>query len=161
MFYLSIDEYGPTARGIADSEGHFLPVLGGGTRDIDMVLWEMAQVRYLRQSATFAQLVEEELRRRVPMSSRTIQQAPFRVLVGANMPAILVEMGFISNPAQEQELLQGSFQTSIVDAIVAGVLRFQDALERSHGMVAPDRIVGSSDRTTAGAVIDDDDPDRE
>ena len=41
------------------------------------------------------------------------------------MPAVLVEMGFISNPVQEQELLEGHFQASIVEAIVAGVQRFQ------------------------------------
>ena len=161
VFYLSIDEYGAEAREIADREGRYLPVVGGGTREIDMILWEMAQVRYLEQSATFAQLVEEELRRRIPMSPRAIQQAPFRVLVGANMPAVLVEMGFISNPVQEQQLLEGSFQNSIVEAIVASVLRFQDALERSQRMMATDGIAGSGDRATAGAVTSDDDPDRD
>ena len=128
VFYLSIDEYGPEAQEIATRERPFLPVSGGGTRDIDMILWEMAQARYLDQSALFAQFVEQELRRRVPMSSRAIQEAPFRVLVGANMPAVLIEMGFISNPDQEQDFLSESFQASIVAALVESVVKFQDQI---------------------------------
>ena len=128
VFYLSIDEYGPEAQEIATRERQFLPVSGGGTRDIDMTLWEMAQARHLDQSAVFAQLVEQELRRRVPMSPRAIQEAPFRVLVGANMPAVLIEMGFISNPDQEQAFLSENFQSSIVAAIVESVVTFQNTI---------------------------------
>ncbi len=128
VFYLSIDEYGPEAQEIATRERPFLPVSGGGTRDIDMIQWEMAQARYLDQSELFARVVEQELRRRVPMSSRAIQEAPFRVLVGANMPAVLIEMGFISNPDQEQEFLAESFQASIVAALVESVVKFQDRI---------------------------------
>jgi len=128
VFYLSIDEYGPEAQEIATRERQFLPVSGGGNRDIDMTLWAMAQARYLDQSAVFARLVEQELRRRVPMSPRAIQEAPFRVLVGANMPAVLIEMGFISNPVQEQAFLSDNFQSSIVAALVESVIKFQDRI---------------------------------
>ena len=70
----------------------------------------MAQARYIEESAVLAQAVEAALRERVPMSPRAIQQAPFRVLVGANMPAVLVEMGFITNPEQERQLGSDGFQ---------------------------------------------------
>ena len=130
VFYLSIDEYGEEARRIAASEGQAIPVVGGGLRDIEVILWEMAQVRYLEQSAAFAEVVEEELRTRLRMSSRAIQQAPFRVLVGANMPAVLVEMGFISNPAQERQLASAPFQQAIADALVESIIRFRDYLQR-------------------------------
>jgi len=132
VFYLSIDEYGEEARALAEREGHYLPVVGGGTREIDLILWEMAQARYLEQSAYLAEIVEGELRRRVSMSPRAIQQAPFRVLVGANMPAVLVEMGFISNLDQEQQLASATFQDAVVEALMASVLRFRDYLEASR-----------------------------
>ena len=99
VFYLSLDEYGDAAERVAHTDSDPLPVFGGGTRDIELILWEMAQARYIEESAALAQTVEASLRQRVPMSPRAIQQAPFRVLVGANMPAVLVEMGFITNPA--------------------------------------------------------------
>ena len=130
VFFLSIDEYGAEARELADRQGNYLPVVGGYVREIDMILWEMAQARHLADSAHFAQLVETELRRRVRMSPRPVQPAPFRVLVGANMPAILIEMGFISNAQQERELASGTFQNSVVEAIVSSVFRFRDYLAR-------------------------------
>ena len=128
VFYLSIDEYGAEARELADRDGRYLPVSGGGIREIDVIPWEMAQARYLAPSADLAAFVGDELRLRVPLSTRPIQQAPFRVLVGANMPAILVEMGFISNPEQERQMARPDFQTRVAEAIVAGVIRFRDYL---------------------------------
>ena len=138
VFYLSIDEYGEEARELAGREGQAIPVVGGGTREIDLILWEMAQVRYLEHSAQFAGYLEGELGRRVTMSQGAIQQAPFRVLVGANMPAVLVEMGFISNPRQETEMATARFQQSVVEAVIAGILRYQDYLEQSsRALVGP------------------------
>ena len=126
VFYLSLEDYGAQAQRAAQGDGEALPVFGGGTRDIEVILWEMAQARHIEDSAVFARLIEGSLRERVPMSPRAIQQAPFRVLVGANMPAVLVEMGFISNPEQEKQLASESFQTSIVQALVESLLRFRD-----------------------------------
>ena len=137
VYYLSLEGYGDEARQLATSEGQPLAVVGGGIRDIDVILWEMAQVRYLEQSAAFAEIVEEELRARVRMSSRAIQQAPFRVLVGANMPAVLVEMGFISNPVQERQLTSDQFQRAVVDALVASIIRFRGYLQRFMPVVLP------------------------
>jgi N-acetylmuramoyl-L-alanine amidase len=66
------------------------------------------------------------------MSPRAIQPAPFRVLVGANMPAVLVEMGFITNAAQEQQLASDAFQSDVVQALVASIVRFRDARDASQ-----------------------------
>jgi N-acetylmuramoyl-L-alanine amidase len=126
VFYLSLDEYGDAAQRVARGDSESLPVFGGGSRDIELILWEMAQARYIRESAALAQAVESSLREHVPMSPRAIQQAPFRVLVGANMPAVLVEMGFITNAAQEKQLASDDFQNRAVQALVAAITRFRD-----------------------------------
>jgi N-acetylmuramoyl-L-alanine amidase len=126
VFYLSLDEYGDQAQRIAKGETEALPVFSGGVRDIEVILWEMAQARYIEQSAVLAQAVEGALRERVPMSPRAIQQAPFRVLVGANMPAVLVEMGFITNADQEKQLSSDAFQTTIVQALADSIARYRD-----------------------------------
>lgn len=127
VFYLSLDDYGDEAQRLAQGEGEALPVFGGGSREIEVILWEMAQARYIEQSAALAQTVEGSLRSRVPMSPRAIQQAPFRVLVGANMPAVLVEMGFITNPEQEKQLASDAFQNILVQALVDSVVAFRDS----------------------------------
>jgi N-acetylmuramoyl-L-alanine amidase len=133
VFYLSLDEYGDAAQRVAHGESEALPVFGGGTRDIELILWEMAQARYVQQSAELAQAVESSLRAHVPMSPRAIQQAPFRVLVGANMPAVLVEMGFITNPEQEKQLRSDDFQNNVVQGLVESITRFRDA----HAVASP------------------------
>jgi N-acetylmuramoyl-L-alanine amidase len=137
VFYLSLDEYGDAARQIAGADRDSLPVFGGGSRDIEVVAWEMAQARYIDQSAALAQLVEGALRERVPMSPRAIQQAPFRVLVGANMPAVLVEMAFITNNEQEKTLSSDQFQNSIAQALTDAVTRFRDARGGAARAIAP------------------------
>jgi N-acetylmuramoyl-L-alanine amidase len=132
VFYLSLDEYGDAAERAAHTDSEALPVFGGGSRDIELILWDMAQARYIKESASLAQSVEASLRQRVPMSARAIQQAPFRVLVGANMPAVLVEMGFITNPGQEKQLQSDEFQNLIVQALVESISRFRDAHSGIH-----------------------------
>jgi N-acetylmuramoyl-L-alanine amidase len=127
VFYLSLDEYGDAAERAAHGDSESLPVFGGGARDIELIPWEMAQARYIEESAALAQAVEASLRERVPVSPRAIQQAPFRVLVGANMPAVLVEMGFMSNADQEKQLRSDEFQNNVVQALVVSITRFRDA----------------------------------
>ena len=87
----------------------------------------MAQARHIERSAEFAALVEAALRQRVPMSPHAIQQAPFRVLVGANMPAVLIEMGFLTNAAEERALAADERQNAIVQALVDAVVLFREA----------------------------------
>jgi N-acetylmuramoyl-L-alanine amidase len=130
VFYLSLDGLGAEARKMVESpETRPVPVLGGGSRDIDLILWDMAQARHLSESAAFAMFVEEEMRRRVEMSPNPIQQAPFRVLIAANMPAVLVEMGFLSNPEQEAQLTTDEFKNRVVQALVDAVVRYRIRIE--------------------------------
>jgi N-acetylmuramoyl-L-alanine amidase len=137
VFYLSLDEYAKGDRLAGDETGELLPVVGGGEREVALILWEKAQARHIEDSATFATLVEQELRARVPMSARAIQQAPFRVLVGANMPAVLVEMGFITNPDEEKKLGSGDHQREVVFALYESIVRFRLFLESGRRTAGP------------------------
>ena len=128
VFHLRPVEY--EDPGDAQAGGERVLVVGGGTRRLDIVRWERAQLRFVDRSALWARTLAEELQARVPMSRRGVQQAPLRVLVGANMPAALVEMGFISNPAQEVQLASPAFQDAIVEALLQGIIRFRDMVEQ-------------------------------
>jgi N-acetylmuramoyl-L-alanine amidase len=125
VFYLNLEGYGEQGQRASQSASEALPVVGGGSREIEITPWEMAQARHIAQSAIFARAVEEALRERVPMSARPIQQAPFRVLVGANMPAVLVEMGFLTNAQQEQQLASDGHQNALVQALADAVVRYR------------------------------------
>jgi N-acetylmuramoyl-L-alanine amidase len=131
VYYLSVERADAEARKRAEDAAVALPALGGGTRAIDLILWETAQSRYLEQSATLAAAVEESLRARVEMSPRAVQQAPFRVLVGANMPAALVEIGYVSNPDQEQQLTSADYQNKVAEALLEAIIKFRAQLERT------------------------------
>ncbi len=127
VFYLALEGYGEAAQRAAQAPRDALPVLGGGTRDIEIIPWEMAQARYIDQSAAFARAMGAALGDRVPLSPRPIQQAPFRVLVGANMPAVLVELGYLTNTQQEQQLLADDHQSALTQALVDGIVRYRAA----------------------------------
>ena len=132
IFYLSADQAGEEARRAASAR-QSLPALGGGTRDIDMILWDMAQVRYLSESAALAGVLEEQLRGRVRLNVHPVQQAPFRVLAGANMPAVLVEVGFLTNADEEQQLGTDAYQNTVVQALLDAIVRFREMVEQGQG----------------------------
>ena len=130
VYYLTADRVDEEAQRRSDDVQTTLPALGGGTRIIDLILWETAQARHHEQSAVLAGIVEQSLRARIEMSPRAVQQAPFRVLVGANMPAALVEIGYLSNSNQETQLASSSYQDQVAQALLDALIRFREFLER-------------------------------
>ncbi len=104
-----------------------LPAFGGGMRDIDLVPWDLAQTRFLDRSADLARMLEEQLKNHVALSPHALDRAPLRVLEAANMPAVLIEMGFLSNAGQEKQLGTPDFQAGITQAIADAVVRYRDA----------------------------------
>jgi N-acetylmuramoyl-L-alanine amidase len=129
VYYLTVERADAEARKRADDSATALPELGGGTRMIDLILWETAQARYLEQSSTLAGLIEQSLGTRLEMSPRAVRQAPFRVLVGANMPAALVEMGYLTNAEQETQLTSAEYQDHVVQAILEALIKFRELLD--------------------------------
>jgi N-acetylmuramoyl-L-alanine amidase len=128
VFHLRLDQEGETARKDA-AEGVTLPVLGGGRRTIEIVRWELAQAAHVESSAVFAALLEEELRRRVPMSPRAMQEGPMRVLTGANMPAALVEVAYLTNPEQAAQAGSEEFKNAVAEALYDAIVRFRTYAE--------------------------------
>jgi N-acetylmuramoyl-L-alanine amidase len=110
-----------------------VPIFGGGLRDIELVPWDFAQLRHVDQSTGLAHILERELQDRVPLDARPVDRAPFRVLAAANMPAILVELGYVTNPDQEQQLGTAEFQAAFVQAISDAVLKFSESLSGETG----------------------------
>jgi N-acetylmuramoyl-L-alanine amidase len=110
-----------------------LPVFGGGSRDIELVLWDFAQIRHIEQSAELSRILEASLRERGTIDVRPIERAPFRVLESANMPAVLIEMGFLTNPAQAKVLSGANFQGAFAQAVLDAVIRFRGHLSATAG----------------------------
>ena len=89
-----------------------------------MILWDMAQTAYLKQSSLLAESIQRELNALLSTANRGIKQAPFKVLTGVACPAVLVEVAFISNQEEERKLLTEEFQTKVAEAIFRGIQDF-------------------------------------
>ena len=129
VYFLTVERADAEARKRAGDNATTLPALGGGSREIDLILWETAQARYLEQSSALAGFIEQALAGRIEVSPRAVQQAPFRVLVGANMPAALVEIGYLSNAEQESQLASGAYQDRVAQALLDALIKFREFLE--------------------------------
>jgi N-acetylmuramoyl-L-alanine amidase len=105
-----------------------VPTFGGGLRDIELVPWDLAQTRHIEQSSAFAGMLEQQFRGRVPLAATPVERAPLRVLESSNMPAVLIELGYLTNPDQEKLLAGEAFQNAFVQAIYDSVVRFRDSL---------------------------------
>jgi N-acetylmuramoyl-L-alanine amidase len=102
----------------------------GDSSDLDLVLWDLAQNQYLAESSVLAESMQRHLNELTGTPDRGVRQAPFRVLMGATMPAILVEAGFVSNPKEEERFKVLGYRNQVVSAMAAAVRDFLADLER-------------------------------
>ncbi|MDE3155712.1 MAG: N-acetylmuramoyl-L-alanine amidase [Acidobacteriota bacterium] len=137
VFYLGLDRDAAKATQEAQAGAQQLPVFGGGSRTLEIVPWQLAQARFIPESQAFAQMIEQQFQGKVPLDARGLTQAPLRVLVGANMPAVLVEMGYLTNPDQENQLGTAAYQNTIVQALYAAIVQFRDYLTHQTGRQNP------------------------
>lgn len=91
-----------------------------------LLVYEVANSGYLAVSEVFSGKVDSQFSERAQRPTRGVKQAPFIVLYHASMPAVLVEMGFISNPREEQFLNSEYGQSIIASAIFRAVRNYRD-----------------------------------
>ncbi|MCE1205769.1 MAG: N-acetylmuramoyl-L-alanine amidase [Holophagaceae bacterium] len=97
---------------------------GGADSVVASILDDLAQKAFLQDSERLAVAVQGQLNRLAGIKERGVKQAPFIVLRGAAMPAVLVEVAFISNPKEEEKLKDAAFRAKVADAITLGVRRY-------------------------------------
>jgi len=91
---------------------------------LSTILQDLAQKAYLQESERLAVNIQTQLNHLGGIKERGVKQAPFVVLRGAAMPAVLVEVGFISNKGEEAKLKEPAFQKKAAEAMALGVRRF-------------------------------------
>ncbi len=116
------------ARQLAERENASVRVGGVSLEDKDevlaSVLLDLSQSAALSASLDVGSKVIGELARIGKVHRRTVQQAGFLVLKSPDMPSILVETAFISNPSEEKRLRDKRHQGQLADAILAGVRNY-------------------------------------
>ncbi len=118
------------ARVLAEKENESDLIGGVSLEDKDQmlasVLADLAMEGSMEHSLKVGNMVLGEVGRFTPLHSRRVEQAGFAVLKSADIPSILVETGFISNPSEEANLRSEAHQTKLARAISKGLIRYFD-----------------------------------
>jgi N-acetylmuramoyl-L-alanine amidase len=125
-YFVSLQATDPEAMELARKENQNPEDPGETIKndELKMILWNMAQTEYIRESSSLAEYIQNELNDLLGTRNRGVKQAPFRVLMRTAMPAVLVETAFISNPAEEKKLQSEEFLDKIAFAIFNGISKF-------------------------------------
>lgn len=119
-----------TARWLADSENRSDLIGGAGSVNLGEdqmlagVLLDLSMTASLASSLNVGQKVLSNMGRITPLHKRRVEQAGFMVLKSPDIPSILVETGFISNPSEARKLQTASHQQALARSIHSGVKQF-------------------------------------
>ncbi len=109
------------------------PNFGADAGTLNFILSMLAQNEFLEESSELAHLVQKSMVDKLGRRDRGVKQAPFYVLVGCEMPSILVETAFITNPTEEKLLNEPAWQKKTATAIYEGIKAYKDAYEKKMG----------------------------
>jgi len=99
------------------------PALQGKNKNIP-IPWHRVQISYLEKSRNLARMISSRLSTLNSIKNIRVQGAPLAVLQGAHMPAILIEAGYLTNPAEEKNLRNKRFLADVAAEISRGIKDF-------------------------------------
>jgi N-acetylmuramoyl-L-alanine amidase len=103
---------------------------GRGADIVKTILWDLAQSEFQEESSRLAEIVQDSMTQSLRIPSRGVKQAGFYVLGGAAMPAILIEIGFVTNPKEERKLRETRYRDDIARAIASGLREYKRAWDQ-------------------------------
>jgi len=131
-----------------------------GIHELEDLVRQIARTEKIDESREFASDVQEALSKRVqksakPVKNRGVRKAPFVVLIGADMPSILTEISFLSNPADEKLLKQPEHRQRVAEGIFQGIAGYLESLNsmsvNQAGGPAPRRSTASASSSLEAA----------
>jgi len=128
-YYLNL-KGSPEAMEVAAREN---AVANVGIHDLEDLVKKIARNEKIDESREFAEDIQASLSQRVQKANKTVKnrgvrKAPFVVLIGADMPSILTEISFLSNPADEQLLKQPENRQRVAEGLYQGVASYLQSL---------------------------------
>jgi len=135
-YFLSSEATDSAARQVAALENGVVQLeqpSGRPSGQVDIVraiLWDLAQSEFQTESSRLAEVVHDSMTQSLRISNRGVKQAGFYVLGGAAMPAILIEIGFVTNPREERRLKETKYRDEIARAILAGLAEYKRAWDQ-------------------------------
>jgi N-acetylmuramoyl-L-alanine amidase len=104
------------------------------------VVKEMLQFAAHRDAKGFASRVQGALVRRTRSADRGVKELPIVILRGAEMPGVVIEVGFVSNPVEAENLSRSGYQEKVAQAIVDAIISYDEELSRKR---LPGKVAGS------------------
>ena len=148
-FFLSAEASDEAARSLARREnlafgrgGPAAPPAGG----FEALLLDLIATEHLQESAEFARLAQAALTAGEEGWSRGLKQAPFAVLMNLDMPAALIEIGFLTHPEEGRELARPARREEIAAAIARAILEFGRRYDARRGLAPADVAAGGGGR---------------
>jgi N-acetylmuramoyl-L-alanine amidase len=153
-FFLSLEASDDAARQVAARENAAfrdptVPAVAGDD-PLVAILGDLAASELMQESDEFARLAQQEVASLDGAPSRGVKQAPFVVLMGLEMPAALVEIGFVTNPHDARALAGEQRRDRIADALARAVLEFGRRYDARRGNGAPAQEPAAPDRSAGG-----------
>jgi N-acetylmuramoyl-L-alanine amidase len=134
-YFLSADATDASATAVAARENADR-IAGEAVLDpndpVSGILQDLADTDALSESSRLAYALHERLVGRLGAEDRGVKQAPFYVLAGARMPAVLLEVGFVSHAAESRRLATPAYQEKVADAIAEGVAVWRKATAQAR-----------------------------
>jgi len=128
-YFLSSEASDNAARQVAAIENGVVQLEGPGARQrggvLKSILWDLAQSEFQEESSFMAETVLDSMSRSLNLVNRGVKQAGFYVLGGAAMPAILIEIGFLTNRKEERKLATAEHREALARAIYAGLAEYK------------------------------------
>jgi N-acetylmuramoyl-L-alanine amidase len=139
-YFVSLEASDVSARAVADRENQALGASAPASAASDplmALLGDMIATEHVEQSSAFAKLAQKELAAiRDGVPSRGVKQAPFVVLMGVQMPAALIEIGFVSNAHDEGKLRSSRYREKIAGALSQAVFHYGKRYDALRGLAA-------------------------
>lgn len=121
--------------------------------DLEGILKDLMRNAKIDESSRMAKYVQKNIcsnlsRRFSPIKDKGVKQAPFYVLIGAQMPAILIETGFISNAQELERLGSPGYQAEMSNAIAEGVAQYISSVNSPYPTKPSTKKTGGDKKNT-------------
>ena len=95
-----------------------------------LIMATMAQSIFMKESEELASIIQEEMVKKVKSKNRGVKQAGFQVLIGASMPNVIIEAGFLTNRNEEKNLRNPKYRQTIANSIYKAIIKFRYSREQ-------------------------------